>query len=59
MKQVKTPKNGSVKKLVLNLTDELFEKIREKAHREKTSRSYFINQAILNELSKTSQKAEN
>ena len=51
-KQVKTPKNGITKKLVLNLPNSLFEEVREKAHTERTSRSYLINQAIIKELNK-------
>lgn len=45
-KQVKTPKNDKSKKLVLNLPNSLFEEVREKAHIERTSRSYLINTAI-------------
>jgi len=51
-KQVKTPKNGITKKLVLNLPESLFEEVREKAHTERTSRSYLINQAIKQSLNK-------
>ena len=51
-KQVKTPLNEITKKLVLNLPTSLFEEVREKAHKERTSRSYLINQAIINEIKK-------
>lgn len=51
-KQVKTPKNGITKKLVLNLSETLFKEVREKAHTERTSRSYLINQAIKQSLNK-------
>lgn len=51
-KIVKIPKNDTSKKLVLNLPASLFEEVREKAHTERTSRSYLINQAIKQSLKK-------
>lgn len=51
-KQVKTPKNETTKKLVLNLPQNLFEEVREKAHIERTSRSFLINTAIQQLLKK-------
>ena len=51
-KIVKIPKNDTSKKLVLNLPASLFEEVREKAHTERTSRSYLINQAIKQSLNK-------